>query len=236
MALQWAVSTRSVDSLVYSAETTVEVPYGQMTNIVLPDGTIVNLNSGSRLSYSSGYGSGKRVVALQGEAFFHVTTDKEHPFLIKTNKLDFRVYGTSFNVEAYPEDDFLNTTLVEGSLGVLSKNGKEHTRLKPGENFQYLENEKKMEVKKVDITTYTSWKNGLVTFRNESLENIARKIERWYNVEIIIKNSKLKEELYLGTIMKNKPVDQILEVLHLTSSLNYTTIMRPDQPTLIYWE
>jgi hypothetical protein len=76
---------------------------------------------------------------------------------------------------------------------------------------------------------------GLITFRNEKLKDIARKIERWYNVKIVINNGRVGEQAYFGTIMKNKPVDQILEVLKLTSSLKYKIMTRPDKPTLIYW-
>jgi ferric-dicitrate binding protein FerR (iron transport regulator) len=76
----------------------------------------------------------------------------------------------------------------------------------------------------------------MVTFRNEKLRDIARKIERWYNVQIVIANPKLADELYMGTIMKNKPIDQLLEVFKLTSSLNYRIVPRADKSTLIYWE
>ena len=76
----------------------------------------------------------------------------------------------------------------------------------------------------------------MVTFRNEKLKDIARKIERWYNVQIVISNPKLGDELYMGTIMKNKPIDQLLEVFKLTSSLNYRIVPRADKSTLIYWE
>jgi ferric-dicitrate binding protein FerR (iron transport regulator) len=88
----------------------------------------------------------------------------------------------------------------------------------------------------VNLDLYTSWKVGLVTFRNEKLKDIARKIERWYNVEIVIKNAQLGEEYYMGTIMKNKPVDQILEALALTSTLKYRIVHRVDERTLIYWD
>lgn len=220
----------------YSSATKIEVPAGQMTNVQLPDGTTVILNSESKLVYANDFNSGNRTVSIEGEAYFVVAKDKFHPFLIKTKKLDFKVYGTSFNIQAYPHDQMINTTLVEGSLGIVGKNGDELTKLVPGENAKFNKQNNSLEVSNVSLDLYTSWKDGLVTFRNEKLKDIARKIERWYNVEIQITNEKLGEEPYMGTIMKNKPIDQILEVFSLTSSLKYRIISRADKPTLIYWE
>lgn len=220
----------------YQADTRIEVPAGQMSKVVLPDGSVVHLNSGTKLVYSGGYISGQRTVTLDGEGFFKVAKDHEHPFVVQTKDLNFKVYGTSFNIQAYPEDKEINATLVEGSLGVIAGNGNELTRLIPGENAHFSEDKQKLTVGKVDLSLYTSWKDGLVTFRNEKLKDIAKKIERWYNVEIIITNPKLGDELYMGTIMKNKPIDQILEVFKLTSSMKYRIVPRADKTTLIYWE
>ncbi|HBL78329.1 MAG: hypothetical protein A2W90_16270 [Bacteroidetes bacterium GWF2_42_66] len=233
---QYLVSEKPVNIPTYLSDTHISVPAGQMSNVVLPDGTSVQLNSGSTLLYSANFNSGERIVSLEGEAFFDVAEDRLHPFQVNTKLLDFRVYGTSFNVLAYPDDREVNTTLIEGSLGVFSKTGVEFTRLVPGENIEYKDDTKEFQVSKVNVDLYTSWKSGLITFRNETLREIARKIERWYNVEIIIKNEKLADELYMGTIMKNKPVDQILEVFRLTSSMKYRIVQRPDKSTLIYWE
>jgi len=222
--------------LVYQKNTSIVSPLGQMTNIELPDGTKVMLNSGTTITYNGNFSNGERLVTLSGEAYFDVTKDQQHPFVVQTFSLNFKVHGTSFNIEAYPEEKIVNTTLVEGSLGVMNKSDKELLLLVPGENAHFDANTAEMTRSKVNTEIYTSWKEGLITFRNEKLKDIARKIERWYNVEVIIKNPKLGEEAYMGTIMKNKPIDQILEVLQLTSSLKFKIITRPDKPTLIYWE
>jgi ferric-dicitrate binding protein FerR (iron transport regulator) len=236
MVLQYIADQKTSSTFTYLANTQIEVPKGQMSSVVLPDGTKVQLNSGSKLVYASGFNSGERTVNLEGEAFFNVAKDKEHSFIIRTKSLDFKVYGTSFNVQAYPGDSEVNTTLVEGSLGVVAKTGNEMARLVPGENANFKIENRKLKVTNVDLELYTSWKNGMVTFRNEKLKDIARKIERWYNVQIVINNPKLADELYMGTIMKNKPIDQLLEVFKLTSSLNYRIVPRADKSTLIYWE
>ncbi len=233
---QYKLSTPENVSL-YKEQTQFEVPFGQMSKITLPDGTLVSLNSGSKLTYKNDFSSGKRDIELTGEAFFDVKTDKEHPFTINTSgAINIRVFGTSFNVRAYPEDEEINATLVNGSVSVIDNQGNELTKLVPGENAKYSNSSRKILVSQVDTDFYTSWKDGMVTFRNESLGQIALKIERWYNVKIIIENEKLANELYNGTIMKNKPIDQILEVFRVTSSLKYQIIPRTDKPTLIYWK
>ncbi len=224
------------EALLYASGMKVDVPLGQMANITLPDGTTVMLNSGTTLEYGNRFGFGQREVTLKGEAFFEVAADPDHPFIVNTTSLGFKVFGTSFNIEAYPGDTKINTTLVSGSLGVLGKGSYELTRLSPGENLFYDMQNKKMVKSKVNTGIYTSWRNGIITFRNEKLKVIAKKLERWYNLEIVIEREALGEESYFGSIMRNKPVDQILEVLRLTSSIRYRIVQRPDKPTLIYWK
>ena len=232
---QYAVWGWQPDKLIYAQDCSIAAPLGQMTNIVLPDGSKVMLNSGSSITYNGYFSNGERLVTLKGEAFFEVAKDQDHPFRIETSLLNFEVFGTSFNIEAYPDDPTINTTLVEGSLAISDKTHKELHRLKPGENACYEADQTKLVVTNVNTGIYTSWKDGLITFRNEKLKEIAKKIERWYNVKIIINNPKIGEQAYFGTILKNKPVDQILEVLRLSSSLHYKIISKPDQPTMIYW-
>jgi len=230
------IGIQSTDRLIYTSNIEFEVPLGQMSVVSLPDGTKVHLNSGSKLVYGSDFSSGNRIVNLEGEAFFDVFPDKKNSFVVRTpGEISLKVYGTSFNISAYPDDENISTTLVDGSLGILDKKGDELTRLVPGENADFSNTEKKVIVNKVKTDLYTSWKDGTITFRNESLKEIAQKIERWFNVVVIIQNSELENVNYNGTILKNKPIDQILEVLRLTSSLNYQIVPRADKPTLIYW-
>jgi ferric-dicitrate binding protein FerR (iron transport regulator) len=235
-ALQYIGWAFDKEKLVYQKNTTITVPMGQMTNVELPDGTKVMLNSGSSITYNGNFALGERQVSLNGEAYFDVAKDREHPFLVQTSHLSFEVLGTSFNIEAYAEDNLVNATLIEGSLGVKEKSQKGLMLLAPGEYAHYDVLTTKISITKVNTDIYTSWKEGLITFRNEKLKDIARKIERWYNVKIIISNQKLGEQAYFGTILKNKPIDQILEVLRLSSSLKYRMITKPDVPTLIYWD
>ena len=230
------VTKNQASEQIYADGFHVEVPLGQTSNVELPDGTIVMLNSGSSISYSSDFSVGKREVEITGEAYFDVQKDKEHPFIVKSPLLDIKVYGTSFNVEAYPEDNTFSTTLIEGSISVLNKNGDELSLLKPGENALMDDSQSNLKISQVDTEMFTSWREGIVTFRNEKLGDIAQKMERWFNVEIQIQNKVLKEESYYITILRNKPIDQVLEVLEITSNLHYEIIPRAGKPTLIYWK
>ncbi len=222
--------------LVYDQHLSVFAPLGQMTDLELPDGTLVKLNSGTTILYNGDFSSGNREVFIEGEAFFDVQTDKEHPFVVKSKLLDVKVYGTLFNICSYHDDNDFSATLVEGSISILDKDGNEISKLKPGDNAAYNENESNITVSQINTSLYTSWKEGLVTYRNEKMKDIARQIERWYNVEIVIQKEGLGEERYFGTILKNKPIDQILEVFKLTTSLEYEIVPRADKPTLIYWK
>ncbi len=234
--LQYLIFGRGMSDFSYQADTRIEVPAGQMSKVILPDGSTVHLNSGTTLRYSANFNGGKRIVFLEGEAFFSVAKDKSHPFLVRTDFFDYKVYGTSFNIQTYLGDHEVNATLIEGSLGILDKSGKEYSRLKPSENMCFNLDTKEIKIEKVNTDLYASWKQGLITFNNEKLEKIALMLERWYNVEIIFKNKKLANKTYMGTIMKNKPIDQILDVFRLTSLLNYQIVPRANKPTLIYLE
>ncbi|MFV0591706.1 MAG: FecR family protein [Draconibacterium sp.] len=221
---------------VYTKSYSITAPAGQKTNIELPDGTLVMLNSGTKIQYSGDFTKGNRQVYLEGEAFFDVQKDVEHPFIVNSELLGVKVFGTSFNIRAYPEDREFVATLIEGSIGILNTHGEEVAQLVPGEKAYFSESETTINIRQVDTEMYTSWKEGLVTFRNEKLKDIAKQIERWYNVEIVIQKEGLGDERYFGTILKNKPIDQILEVLKLTTSLQYEIVTRADKPTLIYWK
>lgn len=235
--LQYLVSQQLYpNKFIYPDNYYVKAPLGQMTNLELPDGSLVMLNSGTTITYSGDFSSGKREVYIEGEAFFDVKKDSKHPFVVKSKLLDVKVYGTNFNVNAYPNDKTFSATLVEGSISVLNKEGQEIGMLTPGDKAYFSENQVNVSVSKVDTEIYTSWKEGLVTYRNEKLEDIAKQIERWYNVEIIIQKEGLGDERYFGSILKNKPIDQILEVLKLTTSFQYEIVPRANEPTLIYWK
>jgi len=200
---------------------TISAPPGQATNIILADGSEVTLNSGTVLTYPVDYSEKNRRVTLTGEAFFEVNHDSKNPFTVTTSGIDIVATGTSFNVNAYTEDCQVNVTLVEGSVGLFNEEGENLVSLSPGENVRISIPSQEMEVSQVDTRFYTSWQQGMITFSNRRLEDIARDLERWYSVEIIFMNDACKDIRYSGTILKHKPVDQVLEILHLTSDFKF---------------
>ncbi len=210
------------------------VPPGESTELVLADQTHVWLNSGARLSYSSGFQGKKREVRLSGEAFFEVTHDKKRPFRVVTPHLTVNVLGTTFNVEAFHDSRTTNVTLVEGKVKLENSQGRLLATLSPHENARYDAGNEKIEISKVNTDLFTSWKEGTILFRNERLADIARKIERWYHVEIVFDDEPVRDLRFTGSILKNKPVDQIMQILKYTSGVDYTIDVRQRQPNVIH--
>ncbi len=220
---------------------------GFKTNLILPDGSKVWLNAGSSLTYDSSYGKNLREVALSGEAFFDVVKNKDKPFIIHASKINVRVLGTEFNVRAYPTDKTTEASLIRGSIEVTFKDKpSKKIILKPNEkivvdNDRYLKDiltnshpisqEKIHEIPGVDVKklTYenktgtiieTSWVENKLIFQDESFDDLARQLERWYGVSIVFKNDRLKENRLTGSF-KNETVRQALDALKFTASFNY---------------
>ena len=168
------------------------VPFGKRSKIVLSDGSVVHLNAGTKFIFPKKFTSNKRTVFLSGEAFFEVIANKEKPFVVKTieEKILIEVLGTKFNVSAYPIDSDVLTVLIEGKVAI-TENGffrKKKTILKPGQLALWNKNNESIHVKEVNTDNYTLWTSGLLYFESESIVNIVRKIERFYNVKIVFEN------------------------------------------------
>ncbi len=188
--------------------TTISCAYGDKSNVLLPDSSRVWLNSGSKLSFNSDFKNGGRNVILEGEAYFSVSKDKEHPFRIRTSEIEIKVLGTQFNVKAYPEEKYVSTTLVEGSLQISSKI--EDRLIKPNEKITFDKETGKMTQNKLtDICSEIDWKKGRLVFRNESLEELEPKLERWFDVDIVFADERVKHRKFTGTLER----ESILEVV-----------------------
>ncbi|MBW1613777.1 MAG: FecR family protein [Deltaproteobacteria bacterium] len=204
------------------------VPDGQFSNMTLVDGTKVYFNSGSSISFGPGYGKKNREVELTGEAFFEVAEGNKYPFTVKTDLIDVVATGTSFNIRSYPEMTHINITLVSGKVN-LKCDHKDVANLIAGQNFSVEKESGSMNIMKVNTHEYTSWIEGVATFRSERLEEISKLLERWYDVDIIFVQESLKDILLTGTVLKDKPIDYIIESLEITSDIQFSIIRNEDK-------
>jgi hypothetical protein len=205
---------------------TLTIPFGKRFNLELSDGTKVTLNSGSSLKYPVNFSNEvNRNVFITGEAYFQVSKDKKHPFIVHTDQLNVQVLGTSFNVSTYEEDSFADVVLVEGSVEMYAKNWisnpKENTVLNPGVKGSFDKKNNTIKTQNVSTSIYTSWINGELVFRNMTFDNILKKMERHYNVSIVNKNKELGSEEF-NARFGDEPIKKVLNYLKVTYKINYT--------------
>ena len=188
------------------------VPFGKRFTIELSDGTVVDLNSGSRLKYPVQFPADTiRQVFLEGEAYFDVTKSKEQAFVVNSDNLKTSVYGTQFNITSYPSNDIDLVVLVEGRIGVSIKT-QEETLIAPNELVSINKQNGAFSKSTVDIKKYIAWKEGVLWFDAEPFDNIIRTLERHYDVIIVNKLDNLNTIKFTGTFENNESVEEILEV------------------------
>lgn len=229
----------------------IEVPLGSRASLTLPDGSKVWLNSGSKFSYPHNFDKRSREVTLSGEAFFDVKKRSKIPFVVQANELRINVLGTRFNVKCYPDEQTVETVLVEGKVKIdeVAK-GKlfEPVTLSPRQKLTYIkkstvaelselsiskpiENEKKPDLKSLkkqlhitnveNVEEDISWKEEKLVIRSESLESIARKLERFYNVDITFKQDSIKGFKFSGTL-EELSIEEVLRAIATTSPIEFT--------------
>uniref|UniRef100_UPI0032176BCB FecR family protein n=1 Tax=uncultured Draconibacterium sp. TaxID=1573823 RepID=UPI0032176BCB len=188
--------------------TTITCAFGDKSTITLPDGSFVHLNSGSKLIFNNNFHSEARMVSLEGEAYFSVKKNKNIPFKVKASDIEIEVLGTEFNLKAYPDENTISTTLAEGSVQIKSKS--QQALMEPGQKIVYnrVDNEMKLfELK--DITPETEWKEGRLVFRNESLEELELKLERWFDVDIEFADELVKKRKFTGILERESILEAI---------------------------
>lgn len=217
----------SAEQLKYN---TLKIPYGKRFDIVLSDGTKVYLNAGSSLKYPVQFLKGKeRKVFLEGEAFFEVAHDKENSFAVNAQELNVEVYGTKFNLSNYPEEENTEVVLTEGSVGLSYERqgvqNKEKIYLEPGFKGAFDRTEKTISTKKVNTSLYTSWIDGNLVFRKATFEHIVRRLERQYNVVIIINNDELAIETFNATIETDREtIEEVFDYFAKVYDIEYEFI------------
>lgn len=208
------------------AYSTLTVPKGQMAQLELPDGTQVWLNSETKLSYPVAFGKKSRDIELSGEAYLNVKTDESKPFNIRTNKSIVRVTGTSLNIRAYENESEI-TTLIEGKVALLDQENQLLLDLKPGQSAVF-DQDNELDVYPVDTEQFTMWREGKLHVDQVSLVDLCSMLERWYNVEIKIEDDALKSRRISGTVLKYKPVDQILDILTIRENIDFEIELVPN--------
>ncbi len=196
-------------------------PKGQIKNILLPDGSLVFLNSDTKLKYGSNFGTKKREVFLEGEAFFDVTHDSRKPFVIHTSENIVKVLGTAFNVSAYPDENIHQISLERGKISISHDKGKSAI-LNANQIYLLLCNKNQSKIfKSENVEMYSSWKDGKIIFRNQRFADITRKLERSHNIVIIIQNTQIENLRYTGEFNINDDIRKILGIISLTTPVNY---------------
>ncbi len=194
----------------------IVVPRGNRTSVTLPDGSLVWISNGSKLIYPENFSGDTRNVRLEGEGFFEVAHDTEHPFIVSVGQEKIKVLGTKFAVVAYPEDDLVKTELISGEIqfDVYTGNTKNEYKsflVKPSHSLVYDKTSGKVYESIIPDGFYDYWLNGTYRFKNETFESLSRKIERIYNVEIIFMDTGFKTRNFTGTLSIDDNIYTIME-------------------------
>lgn len=187
----------------------------------LPDGTKVWLNAQSSISFPSAFNGNERLVKLTGEAYFEVIHDEKQPFKVLVKDQTIEDLGTTFNINSYNDEPDIKTTLISGSIKVITGRGKS-ALIKPGEMATTVVNSDMINVREVNIENATAWKNGYFLFDDEPLESVMRKIARWYNVDIEYAKDEKINEIFGGSISRYTNISQVLKILEATGDVHFT--------------
>jgi len=223
---------QSENPVVNNSYAEIQCPFGVRTKFKLPDGSTGFLNSGSRLKYPVQF-IGERKVELIGEAFFDVVHNADVPFHVNTPNLDIKVLGTTFNVIAN-EDEFTEEIILQnGKVDVSSRTGKQMAVLSPNEQLT-LNIEKRTFLKnKVEASQYSTWKEGKLVFRNENMQQVARRLSRWYNAEVVVDDHLLNDYTFHATFI-DEPLDEVMKLLSITTPLSFSEEKRASDAEGVY--
>ncbi len=194
-------------------------PRGQKSMAILEDGTIVWLNSGSSIYYTNRYNRRNREVELTGEAYFNVSENKKLPFTVKSSDLIIKAVGTTFNLMAYPEDETIAITLLEGKVQV-SAPGTKTLDLSPNQKAIYNKLNNDFFIEEVDPVFSISWKDNVLKFDNQPLPVILTHLERWYDVKFYYPENRLKDQRFTMTI-KTESLREVLELIRISTPIEF---------------
>ena len=210
----------------------IQCPLGVRTKFQLPDGSTGYLNSGSRLKYPVQF-TGERKVELIGEAFFDVVHNKEIPFHVNTKNLDIKVLGTTFNVIANEDERTEEIVLQTGKVDVSSREGNQVAVMIPNELLTLDIENQTITKKEVEASQYSTWKEGKLVFRNENMEQVARRLSRWYNAEVVVDDRLLDAYTFHATF-SDEPLDEVLKLISITTPISYKEEKRTTNTDGVY--
>ncbi len=211
------------------AFSSIHSPPGTRSSFHLPDGSKGWLNSGSTLQFPVKFSGKHREVQLEGEAYFDVVSNARKPFVVKADEIKVVALGTAFNVNAYKDDEISKVTLESGVVELFKSKDqrlrKQLNRLEPGAQFTYFKELGSHRTKEVDVKKITSWREGKLVFRQDPLAEVVDRLNRWYNVDIQIKDKKLESLTYRATF-QDETLDEVLKLLKLSAPIEVEEIGR----------
>ena len=199
---------------------TLHVPAGQRAEITLADGTNVWLNANTTLTFPTHFSGENRQVNIEGEGFFDVTKNKTRPFIVKTSKYDVKVWGTKFNLTAYSNKGIFETSLLEGSVEILKAGGTKGVLIKPEERV--FQQAGQLVVGPIKHYNHFLWKDGIISFNDESFPEMVRKLELYFDLKIEVANDKILKYRCTGKFRTKDGVEHILKVLQLSNKFSFT--------------
>lgn len=200
-------------------QSSIYVPKGERFQITLSDGTKLWMNADTKVDYPSAFVDSCRRIRVSGEVFLEVMHDKNRPFIVEVYDAEIKVLGTKFNISAYPEEDEIKTTLMEGSVSF--QTDEMSTILVPNEQITINKNSSQYNVKHVEAERFCQWMDDIYHFNDVPLYDLAKLFNRVYAVEVIIQNDHSMNKRFTGTILKNIPYQEMFETIIKTTTLDY---------------
>ncbi len=197
----------------------ISSPRGQITSLTLFDGTTVWLNSETTIKYSSAFNKKKREVFVEGEAYFEVAHNDKIPFIVNIGNSKVKVHGTTFNVKAYPSDNYIEAVLMEGKIEFIANN--RSSILNPSEKIVFSTENGAISKGLADVEKVSAWKKGKYYYNNEKLSDIIEQIQRWYDTEFIFNEDELSHFTFTGVVNRERSIEYNLKIIELTNKIKF---------------
>jgi ferric-dicitrate binding protein FerR (iron transport regulator) len=208
--------TEEISQVIFSSPNAV-------SNVILPDSSVVTLNTGSTLTYETDYNKNIRKVRLEGEAFFDVCPDAGKAFIVSTDRVEVKVLGTVFNVSAYPENAEIITSLISGSVQLDNKEAEPICHLQPGQSAVYDKKTAGIEIDYYEPEYAIGWMTGKLLFRKKTFADICKALEKKFNCSIEVKNEEIHKKLFTGKFLNGETLPEILSIIQINIPFRYKT-------------